>query len=75
MDMEEGDTIEVFTQQSGGDGTREESNNNANHLHLLNFEQMKCDISSNSNIILYIQPFPSGLPFSKCKWREIKKAL
>jgi hypothetical protein len=66
MDMEEGDTIEVFTQQSGGKMEQVHSIN-------VNYDKVKFSSSrsktfegcSNASLIVYKRLLPSGLPKSK----------
>ena len=70
MDMEEGDTIEVFTQQSGGDGKSEQCRN-VSGVEYLCWKETNCNFAKPSSI--YHTPLMSKLTSSKYKRRQIQK--
>ena len=64
MDMEEGDTIEVFTQQSGGDGTDEECIVFGSQL--MNFKETNYYIPTNNYLTNIKSPDLTSCVKRKC---------
>lgn len=75
MDMEEGDTIEVFTQQSGGIKEHAVHSINANYDDVTCSKNIKCGGYSNISLITYKQPVPADLPKSRFRRRKFVNGL
>ena len=75
MDMEDGDTIEVFTQQSGGDEISESTLTNKKYPYnqkSINKSSEKC---RNVSVIVHKRTCCSIISTSKCSRREFKNRL
>ena len=73
MDMEEGDTIEVFTQQSGGNREKVHSIN-VNYNKASCSRSKTCNGYSNASLIAYKRILPD-LPKSKLRCRKLVNCL
>ena len=73
--MEEGDTIEVFTQQSGGNRKEKINSIKAKFDNASWPLNIKCEGNNNASVIIYNENYSTNVPTSKLRCSKFVKSL